>query len=296
MSPPEVWGPAVWRLFHTLSGRLSDATYNALSPQLFNQIVRICRFLPCPECSNDASNFLAKIKLSEIKNKEQFKNTFYLFHNWVNAKKRKPLFNYGNINIYNQYRIIDVVNDFIAKYQTKGNMKLLTESFQRQLIIKDFKKWISFSIHGFIPIINIPNRLPEPNNNINDNENTKQEEQIVAEEEQIVVSEEEHVVVEEEQIVAEEEQIVVSEEQIVSEEEQIVAEEEQIVVSEEEHVVVEEEEHVVVAEEEQIVSEEEHVVVSEEIEINMDDIYVENVLEETVKPKRNKKIESKKIS
>ena len=88
MSPPEVWGPAVWRLFHTLSERLNDNAYNALSRQLFGFFVRICKFLPCPDCSNDASIFLAKIKLSDMKNKTEFKNTFYLFHNWVNAKKR----------------------------------------------------------------------------------------------------------------------------------------------------------------------------------------------------------------
>ena len=144
MSPPEVWGPAVWRLFHTLSERLNDNAYNALSPQLFGFFVRICKFLPCPDCSNDASIFLAKIRFSDIKNKIEFKNTFYLFHNWVNAKKRKPLFNYGNINIYSRYRIFDVLNDFYAKYQTKGNMKLLTESFQRQFVVKDFNNWQKF--------------------------------------------------------------------------------------------------------------------------------------------------------
>jgi ADP-glucose pyrophosphorylase len=164
MSPPEVWGPAVWRLFHTLSERINENYYHVLSPQLFNFFVRICKFLPCPECSNDASNFLAKIKLSDMKNKNEFKNTFYLFHNWVNAKKRKPLYNYSNLEIYKNYRIVDVVNNFIANYHTKGNMKLLTESFQRQLIIKDFKKWITYSIKAFIPVINVPRQVPQVKN------------------------------------------------------------------------------------------------------------------------------------
>ena len=181
MSPPEVWGPAVWRLFHTLSERLNDNAFNALSPQLFGFIVRICKFLPCPDCSNDASIFLAKIKFSNIKNKIEFKNTFYLFHNWVNAKKRKPLFNYGNINIYSRYRLFDVLNDFYAKYQTKGNMKLLNESFQRQFVVKDFNNWIKHTITAFLPAINIPQQLPG----------------IIVEEEPIITIEEEQVVIEE---------------------------------------------------------------------------------------------------
>ena len=91
MSPPEIWGPAVWRLFHTLSERINENAYNALSRQLFIFFVRICSFLPCPHCSTDASNFLAKIKLSSIKNKYEFINTFYLFHNLVNSKKKKTI-------------------------------------------------------------------------------------------------------------------------------------------------------------------------------------------------------------
>jgi len=210
MSPPEVWGPAVWRLFHTLSERLNDNAYNALSPQLFGFFVRICKFLPCPDCSNDASIFLAKIRFSNIKNKIEFKNTFYLFHNWVNAKKRKPLFNYGNINIYSKYRLVDVLNDFYAKYQTKGNMKLLTESFQRQFVVKDFNNWIKHTITAFVPPINIPQQLPR----------IIVEEPVIIMEEQVVTIEEPAII--EEQIVVEEEQVVVEEEVPVVEEEQII--------------------------------------------------------------------------
>ena len=119
MSPPEVWGPAVWTLFHTLAEKINDDAYPFISHSLFNMIVRICKFLPCPECSIDASNFLAKIKISDIKTKTEFKNTFYVFHNWVNAKKRKPIFNYSNISNYGRYNLIKIFNNFIDNYQTK---------------------------------------------------------------------------------------------------------------------------------------------------------------------------------
>jgi hypothetical protein len=159
MSPPEVWGPAVWTLFHTFAEKINEADYPYVSQSLFKMIVRICKFLPCPECSTDASKFLAKIKMSDMKNKSDFRNTFYLFHNYVNAKKRKRLFNSANMPIYGKYRLIDVVNNFISKYHTKGNMKLLTESFQRQLVIKEFKGWFSSYIKAFVPRVNIPARI-----------------------------------------------------------------------------------------------------------------------------------------
>jgi hypothetical protein len=160
MSPPEVWGPAVWTLFHTLSEKIHEQSYHTISRQLFYMIIRICRFLPCPECSTDASNFLAKIKFSDIQTKIQLKNFLYLFHNHVNAKKRKRLFNYRNIDIYSRANIMNVINNFISKYQTKGNMKLIAESFQRQLIIKDFKNWFVGNIKAFIPKVAIPPQLP----------------------------------------------------------------------------------------------------------------------------------------
>ena len=156
MSPPEVWGPAVWTLFHTLGEKINEEAYPYVSNELFKLIVRICKFLPCPECSADASSFLAKIKVSELKTKTDFKNTFYLFHNYVNLKKRKRLFNYASLNVYNKYRLVDVVNNFIANYHTKGNMRMLTESFQRQFVVKDFKNWFTRSIQAFIKRVNIP--------------------------------------------------------------------------------------------------------------------------------------------
>ena len=156
MAPPEVWGPAVWSLFHTLAEKINVNIYPYIANQLFNVIVKICRFLPCPECASDASNFLAKIKMDKIKTKEEFKQTFYLFHNYVNSKKRKPLFNYSKLKNYSKYRLMPIINNFIVSYTTKGNMKLLNESFQRQLVLKDFKSWISANIKAFLPPINPP--------------------------------------------------------------------------------------------------------------------------------------------
>ena len=146
MSPPEIWGPAVWILFHTLLEKVDNNYYINVYRSMFRIISRICLYLPCPDCASHASKFLINLKTTDIQTKEKFKNVFYLFHNMVNAKKRKKLFNYANINIYSKYNLIYVINNFIKNYNTKGNMNLIAESFQRELIIKDFKKWfLSYS-------------------------------------------------------------------------------------------------------------------------------------------------------
>lgn len=160
MSPPEVWGPPIWRLFHTLIEKLNPDAYPHLNGQLFKLIVRICKYLPCPECSRDASRFLEKIHLKDYATKTEFKNIFYLFHNWVNAKKRKPLFNYAHIKIYSNYNLPYVINNFIVHYNTRGNMKLLADTFQRSFIVKDLVNWFKLNYGAFKPYV-IPNNIPD---------------------------------------------------------------------------------------------------------------------------------------
>jgi hypothetical protein len=219
MSPPEIWGPAVWALFHTLIEKMDPNAYPHVIPSMFGIIVRICKYLPCPECSTDSSNFLGKLKLTDYKTKDQFKDMFYLFHNWVNAKKRKPLYNHTNMNKYSDYNLILVINNFIAKYNTKGNMKLLTESFQRSFVIKDLITWFKHYSRAFANpvIVNLPKLIEKSTNT---EENVVEEEKVIKEEK--VIEEEEKVIEEEEKVIEEEEKVIEEEEKVIEEEEKVV--------------------------------------------------------------------------
>ena len=161
MSPPEVWGPPIWTLFHVLAEKINERAYPFYVGQLFSVIKNICSSLPCPECTQDATIFLGKIKLQDLKTKTDFKNMIYLFHNHVNVKKRKRLYNYSNLEIYKKYNIIKVFNSFISIYHTRGNMNLLAESFRRQLIVKNVKNWFSRNFRIFAPSQPINNN-PRP--------------------------------------------------------------------------------------------------------------------------------------
>ena len=146
MSPPEVWGPPVWTLFHTLSAQLVN---DDLIYPLFMYIQRVCKFLPCPECSQDATTFLQKVKLNDIKTADDLSKTLYLFHNHVNRKKHKALFNYSELVKYKSYNLIRVFQSFTRVYNTRGNMRLIADEFQRNMIIAEFKQWIGTNISSF---------------------------------------------------------------------------------------------------------------------------------------------------
>jgi hypothetical protein len=171
MSPPEVWGPPIWTLFHVLAEKINEHAYPFFMSQLFQVIKMICSALPCPECTQDATIFLSKIKLQDLKTKNDFKNMIYIFHNHVNVKKRKHLYNYSNLEIYKKYNIIHVFNRFISVYHTRGNMNLLAESFRRQLIVKNVKNWFSNNIRIFAPSQPVNNTSEPAVESIGEDEN-----------------------------------------------------------------------------------------------------------------------------
>jgi hypothetical protein len=75
----------------------------------------------------------------------------FIFHNNVNKRKNKPSFDINLLtNTYIQNDIKIIYNNFLSVYKTKGNMKLLADSFQRQLVIKDFHAWLGKNICHFI--------------------------------------------------------------------------------------------------------------------------------------------------
>jgi hypothetical protein len=145
-----VWGPPTWVLFHTLIEKLSDEGYSKIGLALFGYIRRICNNLPCPDCAQHATAFLSKVNISTLKTKTDLKNMMYIFHNVVNKRKNKPMYNVNDVEKYKNNNLVEKYNAFIATFKTKGNMKLLADSLQRKFLINDFKKWILVNFHYFM--------------------------------------------------------------------------------------------------------------------------------------------------
>jgi hypothetical protein len=77
--------------------------------------------------------------------------TLYLLYQVITTIKKNNN-NYSNMNNYTNYNLVNVFNNFINNYKTKGNMKLLNESFQRQMIVKNFKQWFIANIKAFVEV------------------------------------------------------------------------------------------------------------------------------------------------
>ena len=127
MPPAGVWGPPIWTLFHTLAAKIREDKFNEIGHELIMHIRKIARYLP----------------------KTNFMQVLYVLHNHVNKRKNKPVFKLENLNMYENKNLIQVYNRFSLVYNTRGNMKLLTDTFQRQLLITDFKKWLVKNMQAF---------------------------------------------------------------------------------------------------------------------------------------------------
>jgi Erv1 / Alr family len=149
---PNIWGPPIWTFFHTLAEKINDDSFQMVFPILFNFIKRICRVLPCPECSEHATRFLSKINPEGVRNKNDFRNIMWIFHNIVNKRKNKLAFDPSLLSLkYGNNGLVDSYNGFVAVFHTKGNMQLLAETFQRKLVLTDFRKWFLNNIRFFLP-------------------------------------------------------------------------------------------------------------------------------------------------
>jgi hypothetical protein len=60
---PQVWGPPIWILFHTLAEKINESDYSRIGLELYGYIRQICNYLPCPDCSQHATRFLSTVKI-----------------------------------------------------------------------------------------------------------------------------------------------------------------------------------------------------------------------------------------
>ena len=151
MTTKDTWGPATWTLFHTLAEKVSDEHFNDIKSELFAFIKRICFNLPCPDCAAHATQYISKVNSNAFANKEHLKVFLLNFHNAVNVRTGKRPFTVEEMNAkYALANTFVVVPYFIRVYSHRNtNVRLLINSFHKDLLIKDFIKWIRENSHKF---------------------------------------------------------------------------------------------------------------------------------------------------
>ena len=149
MVSKSIWGPCVWYLFHTLAYKVVPSDFPEIKSELIQFIQRICSNLPCPECTQHATQYMNQNtrKLSAIQTKEQLQYFLIDFHNAVNVRKGKPVFTYEQAaDKYKLAKTSDVVQYFFRIYGDKGhggNIKMFANNgFHKQILMSEFSAWM----------------------------------------------------------------------------------------------------------------------------------------------------------
>jgi hypothetical protein len=144
MASKDTWGPATWTLFHTLAEKIKDENFTEVLPDMLVMIKRICMNLPCPDCSAHAIQIMSKITTSQFPTKESLKTFLFHFHNSVNVRTNKRPFTMEELNAkYVRANTFVIIPYFIKVFSYRNtNVRLLINSFHKDILIKDFIKWM----------------------------------------------------------------------------------------------------------------------------------------------------------
>jgi hypothetical protein len=137
----EIWGSSVWNLFHTIAHKIKEDKFLFHKSNIIYIIENICNTLPCPECSKDATAMLKKVDFAQINSKADFKLLMFNFHNAINTKLKKPLFDFNELDDkYSKANIDAIYNNLNIIYTSNSNVpQLMSSSFHRHHLFPKIK-------------------------------------------------------------------------------------------------------------------------------------------------------------
>ena len=137
------WGNATWYLFHTLAEKIDEKYYLENKKIYFEMINLICTHLPCPTCAEDSTIILKNANLNAINSKEALKQFFFEFHNKVNQKLNKEIFDVKILSKYKFARTQNIIINFFNKYFVhQYNEKLMIFNYSKSQIEGTLKTYL----------------------------------------------------------------------------------------------------------------------------------------------------------
>jgi hypothetical protein len=129
-----VWGNTTWYLFHTMAHNIKETEFLSIKSDLIYVVKTISANLPCPECSQDATIQLDKVNFASINTKQEFKLLLFNFHNRVNTKLGKPVYDIAELDAkYSKANITAIYNNFFKIFSSNVNIpQLMSASFHRR--------------------------------------------------------------------------------------------------------------------------------------------------------------------
>ncbi len=130
-----IWGKPIWEFIHTFCFHI-DAEYYTMNKQLICKVLeQICTTLPCEFCNTHARKYIVgNLNHIKIDTKEKLKSFFIDFHNNVNKRLNKKVFNDENKYLY--YNLNQTYKQFSRVYNGRMyNLKSFHYSRKRENVL-----------------------------------------------------------------------------------------------------------------------------------------------------------------
>jgi hypothetical protein len=145
----KTWGTPTWLFFHSLAEQMTDECYEKNKVEICDILKTICNHLPCNECRIHATQYTKyTLNPNNVPDKKSLKEYFFNFHNSVNVRLGKGLFN--NFNQYKNARLENIFKNFSIAYTGKSITRNFNEQFIRKNIIKKVENFLNRNKHQII--------------------------------------------------------------------------------------------------------------------------------------------------
>jgi hypothetical protein len=145
------WGEPTWFLFHTLAHKIKDEHFSKLRMELLQNIAMICNNLPCPTCSEHATQYINRNPFYSIQTKQGLKDMLFQFHNEVNKNKGFQIFSYDLLDSkYNSANTVNIIQNFMFYFQDKSHsIRMIANDMHRARLVKLLKDWFNANLQYF---------------------------------------------------------------------------------------------------------------------------------------------------
>jgi hypothetical protein len=147
----EDWGPYTWYMFHTLAYKIKDEYFDDYKEEFCSLLQKVAVNLPCPYCSKHAIQYFRRFNIKTIQNKGEVIDFFYEFHNEVNGRLKKSIYDKEQLNNkYKDSNTIQSINIFINRFNIATNHGMqFHKSLASKHVLSSYQNWISKHIHIF---------------------------------------------------------------------------------------------------------------------------------------------------
>jgi hypothetical protein len=152
----EIWAVPTWVFFHTIAEKINEGFLKNNAANVLIFIKLVCNNLPCPDCREHASHYLSSVKPRHIDTKEKLKDLFFTFHNDINGRLRKPVFQKKGLAKFKNGRLDVIYRLFIfgltKKYGQTLHPGVIMRTLRRKNAGNQIKKWCEqnwASLQGF---------------------------------------------------------------------------------------------------------------------------------------------------